>query len=147
MTMGRNGETSGESDAAIVAAQVERYRKQTDKQNGDTIRAHREEAGLTRAKVAQRLAVETRTLARWELEGAPFEKLARVFQAVRAMRLNMEAVTPGGAVRAMSKISTVDLALELLQRARTMEDRDRQLLDLRHNLEARGLGKLFPPGL
>lgn len=127
-----------------VSDLVERFRWNSQRQNGDEIRAAREDAGFPRSQLAQRIGIESRTLARWELEGTDFDNLVKAFQCIRALRQNMEGVTPAGRIVDLSKVSTVDLAEELVRRSRIMEDRDRSLLQHRSALESAGLGHRFP---
>ena len=130
-----------------VTSEVQQFQWNSRRQNGEAIRAAREDAGFPRRQLAHRMGVEARTLARWELDGTEYDNLVKAFQSIRALRLNMEGVTPAGRVVDLSKVSTVDLAEELVRRSRMMEDRDRKLLEHRTALENAGLGHHFPKGL
>lgn len=130
-----------------VSAETKQFQWNSRRQNGEAIRAAREDAGFPRSRLAQRMGIEARTLARWELDGTDYDNLVKAFQSMRALRQNMEGISASGRIVDLSKVSTVDLAEELVRRARMMEDRDRKLLEHRKALESAGLGHHYPMGL
>jgi transcriptional regulator with XRE-family HTH domain len=112
---------------------------------GREVRRRREAVSMPRAQLAGALSVDVRTLARWELEGTTEDNLQRVVETLERMRPMMSGTFPKAMT--LDKISTVDLAVELLKRSRIMEVRDSKLLELKKNLNDSELGYLWPEGL
>lgn len=112
---------------------------------GREVRRRREGVHMPRAQLAAALSVDQRTLARWELEGTTEENLERVIKTLDRMRPMMAGAFPRPVT--MDNISTVDLAVELLKRARLMEVRDDKVLELKKNLQDAELDYLWPGGL
>ena len=129
-----------------VSRETNMYEGKSPEDRGEAIRKARQEGGWTRAALARRIGVQDRTVARWEHDGTDQNNLVIAFQAMRALRLNMEGVIPGKGID-LSKVSTLDLTVELERRARVMEARDRAYLEMRNNLERDGLKAYIHPGL
>lgn len=113
---------------------------------GTEMRRRRDHDGVARSRLSGVLGVDPRTLARWEKggAGATMDNLHLVTRALESLRQDM-----GGEpiFTDLSKISTLELALELTSRARIMESRDRTILDLKSNLQKAELDYLWPEGL
>lgn len=64
----------------------------TAKQLGQTLAAHRAEAGLSRAEVGQRIGVSERTVARWEAgRGLTLERAEQLSKAIgREIQVTLE---------------------------------------------------------
>lgn len=88
-----------------------------------------------------------RSIYRWETEGISEENYRLIEEAVEAHK-NARTQSISGfsrlSMEALHNISTIDLALELVSRARTMEQRNRGLDELKEKLEREGLGYLIP---
>lgn len=116
---------------------------------GYDILKRREATGLPRTPVANRIGISERTLFRWEMEGTHMTNRERVLEALNTMHY-----TPSGQTNTtridpseLRKSSAVDLASELLDRARIMDTYTQAVADLKARLEEDGLGHYIPPGL
>lgn len=112
---------------------------------GQAIRDAREDVNMTRPELAAHVGKDWRTIARWELEGTSHKNLVTALRGISGARQNMSGAREKALL--LSKVSTVDLVVELMGRARLMEERDARLLAFKKDLEARQLGHLFPMGL
>lgn len=109
----------------------------------------RERAGLPRTPVADKVGISERTLFRWEMEGTTMANRERVISALNSMhytpagRPNVDHLDP----KELRKASSVDLASELLERARIFDNYTTMVEDLKARMKEDNLGYYLPPGL
>lgn len=116
---------------------------------GLDIMRRREAANLPRTDLAHKLGISERTLFRWEMEGTVMKNRDRTVDALASM-----IYTPGGKPASLTmtrkelrRASSVDLASELQDRARIMDNYTRLVEDLKNRLREDGLEHYIPPGL
>lgn len=116
---------------------------------GLDIMRRREAANLPRTDLAHKIGISERTLFRWEMEGTTMKNRDRTVEALSSM-----TYTPGGkpANKAMTRkelrqATSIDLASELQDRARIMDNYIRLVEDLKNRLREDGLEHYIPPGL
>lgn len=116
---------------------------------GLDIMRRREAANLPRTDLAHRIGISERTLFRWEMEGTTMKNRDRTVEALSSM-----TYTPGGkpANKSMTRkelrqATSIDLASELQDRARIMDNYTRLVEDLKNRLREDGLEHYIPPGL
>lgn len=116
---------------------------------GLDIMRRREAANLPRTDLANKIGISERTLFRWEMEGTTMKNRDRTVEALSTM-----IYTPGGKPTSLTmtrkelrRASSIDLASELQDRARIMDNYTRLVEDLKHRLRADGLEHYIPPGL
>lgn len=116
-------------------------------ERGLEARRLREQHGLTRPMLSDLIARSERSIYRWETEGITEENFRLIEQAVEQ---TADARADGAAgfsrlsLEALRQASTVDLALELVARARQSEANYRALEQLKTSLEHKGLSYLLP---
>ncbi len=116
---------------------------------GLDIMRHREAANLPRTDLAHKIGISERTLFRWEMEGTTMKNRDRTVEALTSM-----VYTPGGKPTSLTmtrkdlrRASSIDLASELQDRARIMDNYTRLVEDLKYRLREDGLEHYIPPGL
>lgn len=116
---------------------------------GLDIMRRREAAHLPRTELAQKIGISERTLFRWEMEGTTMKNRERAIEALAAM-----VYTPGGRPTALTmtrkelrRATSMDLASELQDRARIMDNYTQLVEDLKYRLRQDGLDHYIPPGL
>ena len=116
-------------------------------ERGIQARELREKHDLTRPMLSDLISRSERSIYRWETEGISEENYRLIEEAVKAHK-NARTQSVSGfsrrSMEALHNISTIDLALELVSRARAMEQRNRSLDELKEKLEREGLGYLIP---
>jgi len=116
---------------------------------GLDIMRRREAANLPRTDLANKIGISERTLFRWEMEGTTMKNRDRTVDALSSM-----IYTPGGKPTSLTmtrkelrRASSIDLASELQDRARIMDNYTRLVEDLKNRLREDGLEHYIPPGL
>lgn len=116
---------------------------------GLDIMRRREAANLPRTDLATKIGISERTLFRWEMEGTTMKNRDRTVDALSSM-----IYTPGGKPTSLTmtrkelrRASSIDLASELQDRARIMDNYTRLVEDLKNRLREDGLEHYIPPGL
>ena len=116
---------------------------------GLDIMRRREAANLPRTDLANKIGISERTLFRWEMEGTTMKNRARFIAA-----LSSTAYTPGGKPtsltmtrRELRRAASTDLASELQDRARVMDNYTELVENLKNRLREDGLEHYIPPGL
>lgn len=116
---------------------------------GLDIMRRREATNLPRTDLAQQIGISERTLFRWEMEGTTMKNRERTIEALAAM-----AYTPGGKTassamtrKELRRVSSIDLASELQDRARIMDSYTQSVEQLKQRLRQDGLEHYIPPGL
>lgn len=116
---------------------------------GLDIMRRREASNLPRADLAQKIGISERTLFRWEMEGTTMKNRERSIEALASM-----VYTPGGVSATLSmttkelrRATSMDLASELQDRARIMDNYTQLVEQLKHRLRQDGLEHYIPPGL
>ena len=119
-------------------------------ERGQEARRLREKHGLTRPVLSDLINRSERSIFRWETEGISEENFKLIQEAVMS---TAEARVDGASgysrlsIEALRQASTLDLALELVSRARQSESNHRALEELKATLEHKGLGYLLPETL
>jgi len=116
-------------------------------ERGTQARRLREEHGLTRPVLSDLINRSERSIYRWETEGISKENYQLIEEAVKAHKDARTQSVSGFSrlsMEALLNVSTLDLALELVRRARAMEQRNRGLDSLKEKLELEGLSYLIP---
>lgn len=116
---------------------------------GYDILKRREATGLPRLPVAEKVGISERTLFRWEMEGTHMANRERVIDALSTMHY-----TPSGQPNVarldpaeLRKAASIDLAYELLERARIFDNYTQMVEDLKRRMSHDNLGHYLPPGL
>lgn len=116
---------------------------------GYDLLVRREATGLSRTPVAEKAGISERTLFRWEMEGTTMANHERIVNT-----LNSVHYTPSGRPNVaridsseLRKASSVDLASELLERARIFDNYTQMVEDLKNRMLKDNLGHYLPPGL
>lgn len=116
---------------------------------GLDIMRRREAANLPRTDLANKIGISERTLFRWEMEGTTMKNRDRTVDALSSM-----VYTPGGRPtsstmtrKELRRASSIDLASELQDRARIMDNYTRLVEDLKNRLREDDLEHYIPPGL
>lgn len=117
------------------------------KERGQRAKKLRESHGLTMSQLAARIGVDMRTIARWEAHGTSEQNLERVMHSLELERASREGKSAESSGIDLSGVSTLDLALELAQRARAWEDRDRKINTLMDRAIDNSMEWILPPGL
>lgn len=116
---------------------------------GLDIMRRREASNLPRTDLAQKIGISERTLFRWEMEGTTMKNRERTIEALASM-----IYTPGGRATSLTmtrkelrRATSIDLASELQDRARIMDNYTQLVENLKHRLREDGLEHYIPPGL
>lgn len=116
---------------------------------GLDIMRRREAVSLPRTDLANKIGISERTLFRWEMEGTTMKNRDRTVDALSSM-----LYTPGGTSMSLTvtrkelrRASSIDLASELQDRSRIMDNYTRLVEDLKHRLHEDGLERYIPSGL
>ncbi len=116
---------------------------------GLDIMRRREAANLPRTDLANKIGISERTLFRWEMEGTTMKNRDRFVEALSSI-----VYTPGGKPTSLTmtrsqlrRAASTDLASELQDRARIMDNYTRLVETLKTRLREDGLEHYIPPGL
>lgn len=116
---------------------------------GYDILKRREESNLPRTPIADKVGISERTLFRWEMEGTTMQNRERVLEALNYMHLS-----PSGRMAVsriddqdLRRVSSVDLASELLERARIFDNYTQMVEDMKNRMKRDNLDYYLPPGL
>lgn len=116
---------------------------------GLDIMRRREAANLPRTDLANKIGISERTLFRWEMEGTTMRNRDRFLEALSSM-----VYAPGGKPasllitrKELRRAASTDLASELQERARIMDNYTRLVENLKNRLREDGLEHYIPPGL
>lgn len=115
---------------------------EVSKELGAELKSIRTGYGISRRILTDLTGVSERTLSRWETEGVRSEKydeLVEVMASYIAEQARARAGVTTLSPLTPADIPTVDLALELAERARRMEERNRAFDKLKEELVAREL--------
>lgn len=119
-------------------------------ERGQEARELREAYGITRPILSDLIGKSERTLYRWETYGITEENFQLIEEAIDASKSARSGAASGLSqlsLEALRTVSTLDLALELVARARKLEERNRRFDLFKEDLAARGLDNLVPEGL
>lgn len=123
------------------------YGHEVSIERGVQARKLRESSGLTRPVLSDMINRSERSIFRWETEGISEENYLLIEESINAWK-SAQARSASGfsqlSIEALRTASTLDLALELVSRARRIEERNRSLDHLRETLQERGLAHLLP---
>lgn len=123
------------------------YGHELSRERGQEARDLRERHGLTRPVLSDLINRSERSIFRWETEGITEENFRLVTQAIeQAVSARSDGASGYSqlSLEALRQASTLDLALELVSRARQLEANNRALEQLKDALEDKGLTYLLP---
>lgn len=146
---GKSGYDSSMTEAQELSGSDERgtYGHEISLERGIEARKLRERNELTRPRLADLINKSERSIFRWETQGISEENFLLIEQAINVFneaRADGAKGTSRLAAEVLRQASTLDLALELVSRAREIEARNRAFDELKASLKHQGLSHLIP---
>ena len=146
--MSKYAEVMKQADETTLASSGQgTHGHEVSKARGIKARKLRESNGLTRPILADMINRSERTIFRWETEGISEDNFRLIEDGIDASKTAQARGASGFSrlsTEALRTASTLDLALELVSRARKIEDRNRGLDNIKRTLEEEGFGYLLP---